>query len=468
MTFISIAVLLIAASSAYIKIPLKNLAENPKQLIVENYSTNPSTVEWTPTSYLKNYINMQYFAQIYIGSPPQLFNVQISTASPWLWIPSTKCQFSCHKCSNYFDFLLSSSYKLLSQNYKIYYGAGFIRGDLSSESFSIGDNKGLFIKNQTFILVNQDGGFNDAIYDGILGLEYNSQWLKYPTFLDNLKRQGQISRKIFSVFLSDNGFSGIQSDGSAIIFGGFDLESYSENQDIQYVDLLQNNGRWQTSLSELKVDGDQITSRNSEATFGIGIGLMYAPQAEFNSIYKELSDEGDCWIENSFVLCDCGESYKLDDYPEISFVLGLDHKFTLEPQNYFYKYGSKCYLLFGVNPIEYGWIIGDVFMRKYYTIFDADFGRIGLALAKTRKFVKAVDYVAYDKNEANLSEETFLKKSEIAYQNSNSDGISIKNADVFIYQACFLVVFGISISFICCICNRRSDEEASYYEKIYA
>ncbi|CAG9333910.1 unnamed protein product [Blepharisma stoltei] len=462
MFLVSFILLFTSGASAYIKIPLKSISHDSGHLAMENFSTNSSMLDWAPTAYLKNYINMQYYAQIYTGSPPKLFNVHISTASPWLWIPSTECQYSCHKCSNYFECNHSSTYDLLSQNYKIHYGTGFIQGDLSSESFSIGDNKALFIKNQTFILVNQDGGFNDAIYDGILGLEYNSRWLKYPTFLDNLKQQGQISKKIFSIFLSDNGFFGNFNDGSAIIFGGFDLESFSQSQEVKYVDLFQNNGRWEVSLSDLVVSNEQVTNRHFEAHFGIGVGLIYAPQNEFNSIYKGLSKAGKCGIENSFVVCECAGDYKVEDYPSISFVLGSTHRFSLESQNYFYKYGSKCYLLFGVNSVEYGWIIGDVFMRKYYTIFDADYGRIGLSLAKIKKFMKNTEFLkAGDLDDESSVQSGYglpkiLKNSYFAEANL-IDAISI---------SCSMTGIGLLLGLAYYLHNKRGDIDEGFYYKI--
>jgi len=62
------------------------------------------------------------------------------------------------------------------------------------------------------------------------------------------------------------------------------------------------------------------------------------------------------------------------------------YSFTLAGSDYVIDAGGVC--LFGVTGLDVPapagplWIMGDVFMRKYYTIFDAGQARIGFALSR--------------------------------------------------------------------------------------
>ena len=70
--------------------------------------------------------------------------------------------------------------------------------------------------------------------------------------------------------------------------------------------------------------------------------------------------------------------------PDITFVLG-GRRYDLALEDYVIEESGQC--LFGMMAIDLQgqaplWILGDVFMRKYYVKFDVGQARVGLALAK--------------------------------------------------------------------------------------
>ncbi|GMH46902.1 hypothetical protein TrRE_jg12415, partial [Triparma retinervis] len=71
------------------------------------------------------------------------------------------------------------------------------------------------------------------------------------------------------------------------------------------------------------------------------------------------------------------------DIPDVEISIG-GKSYTVESQNLVLADGPICILLMlgmDLSDVGLGWILGDVFMRKYYTVFDMDNERIGIALA---------------------------------------------------------------------------------------
>lgn len=90
--------------------------------------------------------------------------------------------------------------------------------------------------------------------------------------------------------------------------------------------------------------------------------------------------------------------YRVDcrtEVPSLSFTLG-GREFRLEREDLIVSevWGGGCRL--GLEPHDYAfWILGDVFMRKYYVLFDYGRQRLGFALATSggRRRLEAPDFL---------------------------------------------------------------------------
>ena len=117
-------------------------------------------------------MNAQYFTEIELGTPPQVFKVILDTGyvivlhwlkmyltmhsrSSNLWVPSTQCtSIACFLHAKY-DSGASSSYKANGSEFSIQYGSGSMEGFVSKDTLTIGD---LSIKGQDFAEATKEPG----------------------------------------------------------------------------------------------------------------------------------------------------------------------------------------------------------------------------------------------------------------------------------------------------------------------
>ncbi|XP_023304879.2 lysosomal aspartic protease-like, partial [Lucilia cuprina] len=128
-----------------------------------------------PEEQLSNSLNMAYYGDISIGTPPQKFVVLFDSGSSNLWVPSSRCwiwDVACKK-HNQYNHDKSSTYVTNGESISIQYGSGSMSGFLSQDDVTL---EGLTIKNQVFAeAMNEPGNsFTDANFDGIFGMAYQS------------------------------------------------------------------------------------------------------------------------------------------------------------------------------------------------------------------------------------------------------------------------------------------------------
>ena len=77
-----------------------------------------------------------------------------------------------------------------------------------------------------------------------------------------------------------------------------------------------------------------------------------------------------------------------DNFPDLTFTIG-GINYIISKEQYILKVSAlgntECLLGFqsiGQLPNNLGLILGDVFLRKYYSVYDMDDNRVGFALAK--------------------------------------------------------------------------------------
>ncbi|XP_047330214.1 aspartic proteinase A1-like [Impatiens glandulifera] len=198
---------------------------------------------------LKNFINVQYYGEISIGTPPQKFTVLFDTGSSNMWLPSSKSYFSCacYYHSKYYA-RRSRTYKKNGTSAKIHYGSNSISGKFSKDNVLVG---GLTIKNQIFIEATTLSGFvfQFTKFDGVLGLGFQeiSHGGVAPVWY-NMMNQGLIQNQVFSFWLNRNTKD---EKGGELVFGRIDSRHYQGNH--TYVPLT-HKSYWQFDMGSSRVN----------------------------------------------------------------------------------------------------------------------------------------------------------------------------------------------------------------------
>mmetsp|Transcript_25650 Transcript_25650/g.44903 ORF Transcript_25650/g.44903 Transcript_25650/m.44903 type:complete len:273 (-) Transcript_25650:166-984(-) len=216
--------------------------------------------------------------------------------------------------------------------------------------------------------------------DGILGLGFSNLSDGKLTFIQNLKAQGVISHAVFAFYLSDSDFGRMdETTQSVVTIGGYNLASYAKGA-LAWIPVYSDTGYWAVALNGISLGFSPLYSTSVVAILDTGTSLILGPALEVLSLTNKITTGRSCFEVDGALVCDCGLEHEIDEYPIIYFKLGSNY-FDLKPNQYFYKFGFYCRLLISsLGPGNF-WVLGDVFLRRYYTIFDMDNSRIGLAVS---------------------------------------------------------------------------------------
>jgi len=322
---------------------------------------------------VSNFLNAQYFSDISIGTPPQEFKVVLDTGSSNLWVPSSECNsIACYLHSKY-DHSSSSTYKKNGSSFEIRYGSGELSGFVSQDAFQIGDLK---VKNQDFAEATSEPGLAFAFgrFDGIMGLGYNTISVNgiVPPFY-NMLDQGLLDEPVFSFYLSD---TNDESSESEAMFGGVDTDHYTGK--LTKIPLRRK-AYWEVDLDAITFGDDTAEMDDTGVILDTGTSLIALPSTMAELLNKEIgakkSYNGQYTVE-----CD-----KRDSLPDLTFTL-TGHNFTIGPYDYILEVQGSCISSFmgmdfpePVGPLA---ILGDAFLRKWYSVYDLGTNSVGLAKAK--------------------------------------------------------------------------------------
>ncbi|XP_072703859.1 cathepsin D-like isoform X1 [Ciconia boyciana] len=332
-------------------------------------------------------MDAQYYGTISLGTPPQPFRVIFDTGSADLWVPSARCCLLYLACwlHPHYQPALSCTHRPNGSAFAITYGSGSLRGFLSQDTLTVSN---VSVPEQTFAEAVALPGlaFAAARFDGVLGLAFPAAAAgpAQPVF-DNMMSRGLFRHNVFSFCLRSGAAEG---DGGGLLLGGID-EAQFEGP-LRYIPVSRRS-YWQLHMERVSVGtpgsagcrDPPLCRGGCQAIVDTGTSLVTGPSEEVAALQRAL---GGTRAAGGQYLVDCG---RVPSLPNVTFVLG-GHEFSLGPQHYVLQvsqWGSPtCVIGFMAldvpPPTGPLWILGDVFLTRYYAVFDRDRNCVGLAPSK--------------------------------------------------------------------------------------
>nr|NP_001272493.1 pregnancy-associated glycoprotein-10 precursor [Capra hircus]AAF05749.1 pregnancy-associated glycoprotein-10 [Capra hircus] len=370
---------LVAFSECIVKIPLrrvKTMRKNPSGKNMMNNFLKEHAYRLSQISFrglnlthpLSNYIDMLYMGNITIGTPPQEFQVVFDTGSSDLWVPSSFCTILACATQARFRHLQSSTFRLTNRTFRITYGSGGLKGVVAHDTVRIGN---LVSTDQPFGLTLKEYGFAHITFDGVLGLNYpNISYSGAIPIFDKLKNEGAISEPVFAFYLSKD-----EQEGSVVMFGGVDHRYYKG--ELNWIPLTKA-GDWSVRVDRITMRGEVIACADGcTALLDTGSSLIQGPGRLVDNVQNLIGTmpQG----STHYVPCSV-----VNILPPIIFTInGINY--PVPGRAYILKDSrGRCYTNFKKKTLRTStesWVLGEPFLRLYFSVFDRGNDRIGLARA---------------------------------------------------------------------------------------
>jgi len=317
---------------------------------------------------LQDFQNVQYYGTVQLGTPPQSFKVMFDTGSSNLWVPSSTCT-NCAFWKSMYNPSASSTYKANGTEFHIEYGTGSMKGFVVHDVLTIGS---LQCDLDFAVATNEPGiTFKTAKFDGIFGLGWPSIAVdKIVPPMQQLHKAGLLDEYMFGFYLQQN-----NKEEGVLTIGGYDR---TKAKSVQWVPVSEEN-YWSVNMQKMTFGGTVATSV-TWAIVDSGTSLIVGPKADV-SVVADLMGATEIMSGMYYVSCN-------SELPDMEVTLGSGSEaITLKVKGddlrmkicIFYVI-CECILgIAGMDLPKPLWILGDVVMRDYYTIFDIGNARIGFS-----------------------------------------------------------------------------------------
>lgn len=359
-------------------------------------------------------MNDNWYGVVAIGSPKQYVKFLFDTGSSTTWVRSSLCKSSAcdnkkhstpvpatNQVTNPYDLEKSNTSELVSNKpSEIHYGTGSVQMKLGEDAFFLFDTDSgneLVAKDVQFGLATglSKEPFSYFDFDGLFGLSFDSLSLRgqKPT-LYQMKEAGVIDNILFTYKITPLLKLDLKNHDKTELRGEIGLGSIDPKyagEDLSKVKFMKviDAKYWSVDLAYIKVStddsnvyGGSVRTRKIDLTFfDTGTTDVIFPSAVAKALVSKVPL---LQLYKGIIVVECA---KISELPDIKFGInsGSDdivHEFIKKPSQYVYtdvQENGMCATTFSYDEQYNNLILGESFLEFYYSVWDLDNHRIGLA-----------------------------------------------------------------------------------------
>ena len=308
--------------------------------------------------------DISYFVEVGMGSNKKPVYMLIDTGAGTSWVMGSDCKSPPCKIRRTFGPPDSTSLVVESASFGIHYGSGVISGIFARDTIHIA---GLELPLQFGLANETSSDFERFPFDGILGLGMRKGATE--NFMQELIAEELLDKNLFGVYLNR---ASDGDDGGEISFGAINPEKYIG--EITYTKVHdQDTGDWSISMQDFSY-GDGMAGVTSKLAY-IDTGTSYAfgPKDEVAKIYALIDGASSSDGVTYNVPCDADKELAVTFSGRKFFISSRD---WLRSAN---NMGACTGNIYGIEAVRGAWLLGDVFLKNVYAVFDAENKQIGFA-----------------------------------------------------------------------------------------
>jgi hypothetical protein len=306
--------------------------------------------------------DFSYFIQAKIGSRGKPLYMLVDTGAGTTWVMGSTCLTTA--CGRHESYGPSDSATFLnaSKPFRISYGSGSVSGSIATDTYTIA---GMNFPYQFGVADITSDDFNHFPFDGILGLSMSTGATQ--NFLQALKAANQLTSYIFGIYIHR------ASDGpntGEISFGAVNPAKFTGQ--ISYSPVAtQANGDWAIPLDDMSYDGKKAGVTGKLAYIDTGTSYVFGPAKEVAALHKIIPGAATTDGTTFTVPCDSNKPLTFD-------FNGVGY--TISPKDWMSAPSSTGVCtsnIYGHEVVANSWLLGDLFLKNVYAVFDADSSKIG-------------------------------------------------------------------------------------------